>query len=259
MNEHVESSLDRLAATAPVDRADWDDVVTRARRPRRLALAGLAATVALGAILVTTPAFGIGERIRGLFGGTPVEAEELSPRSLHNLSAMASGVSPRDPASEQEDRARFDASSFRQIATRGNRAFFVADTSGGGLCVSVADIGDPDVIGSIRCSPDFPSAARPVLDESQFRMQPILDNRGRFRGLAEPITARRLEGFAADGVASIGLLTAEGDIEAITPVEDNVYLRTDGLPTGPIAAIVALDSEGNRVYSQCMRRKGCRE
>lgn len=154
MNE-LDATLDALVARAPVDAADWDDVVKRARRPRRLALLGLAATVGIATILVATPAFGIGERIRGLFEGTPVEAESLSPRTLHNLSAMASGVSPRDPASPQQDRARFEASGFRQIATRGNRAFFVADRSGGGLCISIADLGDPDVIGSIGCSPDY--------------------------------------------------------------------------------------------------------
>jgi hypothetical protein len=255
--KELESTLDALVAGAPVSAADWQDVVGRARRPRRRALAALAVAAALGAIVVATPAFGIGERIRGLFDGTPVEAERLDPRALHNLSAMASGVSPRDPASEQEDRARFEASSFRQIATRGNRVFFVADRSGGGLCVSVADIGDPDVIGSIGCSPDFPSAERPIFDESRIHARVIYDSKGRFRGLAEPQTAMRLEGFAADGVASVALLTVEGAIEAVTPVEDNVYLRTEGLPTEPIAAIVALDADGNRLYSQCMVRKGC--
>jgi hypothetical protein len=254
--KELESTLDALVAGAPVSSADWQDVVGRARRPRRRALAALAIAAALGAIVAATPAFGVGERIRGLFDGTPVEAERLDPRKLHALSAMASGVSPRLPASEREDRARFEASSFRQIATRGNRAFFVADISSDGLCVSVADVGDPDVIGAIGCSPDFPSAERPIFDESRLRARQVFEN-GRFRGLAEPFAATRLEGFAADGVASVGLLTVDGAIEALTPVEDNVYLRTEGLPTEPIAAIVALDAEGNRLYSQCMVRKGC--
>lgn len=254
--KELESTLDALVAGAPVGSADWQDVVARAGRRRRRALAALAVTAALGAILLATPAFGIGERIRGLFEGTPVEAERLAPRDLHNLSAMASGVSPRVPASKEEDRARFQAASFRQIATRGNQAFFVADRSGGGLCTSIASIDDPNVIGSIGCSPDFPSAKRPIFDQSLFRARQIYEN-GRFRGLTEPLTATRLEGFAADGVAGVGVLTVDGSIEAVTPVGDNVYLRVEGLPTEPIAAIVALDAEGNRLYSQCMVRKGC--
>jgi hypothetical protein len=253
----LESTLDALAAGAPVGSANWDDVIRRSRRPRRLAVAVIAATVFLASILLATPALGIGERLSDLFHGKPVEAEQLSPRTLHNLSAMASGVSPRQPASEAQDRARFDASSFRQIATRGNRAFFVADRSGGGLCISVADIDDPDVIGSIGCSPDFPSPGRPIFDESRIRSRVVYDSKGRFRGLDEPQTAIRLEGFAADGVASVALLMADGEIEAVTPVEDNVYHRVEGLPSDPIAGIIALDVGGHRIHTQCMARRGC--
>jgi hypothetical protein len=252
-----ESILDGLVAGAPVGAADWNDVVRRSRSPRRYAVALGAAIALLLAILVATPAFGIADRVRDLFHGTPVEAERLSPRALHALSAMASGVSPREPASGSRDRARFEASSFRQIATRGGRAFFVADRSGGGLCTSIADVDDPDVIGSIGCSPDFPSPARPIFDHSLFRARQVFDKHGRFRGLSEPLTATRFEGFAADGVPTVALVTVDGDMEAVTAVENNVYLWTDELPSEPIAAIVALDAQGNRIYTQCMLRKGC--
>jgi hypothetical protein len=253
----LESTLDALVSGAPVGAGDWQDVLGRARRPKRRMLAAAAAAVAVGAIVVATPAFGIGERVRGLFDGTPVEADRLPARSLHNLSAMASGVSPREASSTAQDRARFEASSFRQIATRGNRAFFVADRSGGGLCLSVADVDDPDVLGSIGCSPDFPSAERPIFDESRIRARVVYDGKGRFAGLDEPQTAIRLEGFAADGVASIALLMTDGDVEAVTPVEDNVYHRVGDLPAEPIAGIVALAADGSRIYTLCMARGGC--
>lgn len=253
----LESTLDGLVTGAPLGAADWNDVVRRSRRPRRYALALVAATALLLAILVATPAFGIGDRLRDLFHGRPVEAERLSPRTLHALSAMASGVSPREPASGAQDRARFEASSFRQIATRGGRAFFAADRAGGGLCTSIADIDDPDVIGSIGCSPDFPSPARPIFDHSLFRARQVIDKHGRFRGLAEPLKATRVEGFAADGVATVALVTVDGGMEAVTAVESNAYLWTGKVPTEPIAAVVALDAQGNRIYTQCMLRKGC--
>jgi len=195
--------------------------------------------------------------VRNLFHGERVTAERLSPRTLHNLSAMASGVSPRSPASQAQGRARFEASSFRQIATRGNRAFFVADRSGGGLCISVADVDDPDVLGSIGCSPDFPSAERPSFDERRIGLGVVYDSKGGFRGLERRLTVLRLEGFAADGVATVALLMPDGRIEAVTPVEDNVYHRLDALPTEPIAGIVALDPEGHRICTQCIARGGC--
>ena len=255
--KELDSTLDALVAGAPVGAADWNDVVRRARRPRRVALTVALATAFLTSVLLATPALGIKERVGNLFQGEPVRAERLSPRRLHNLSAMASGVSPRSPASQAQDRARFEASSFRQIAIRGNRVFFVADRSGGGLCISIADVDDPDVLGSIGCSPDFPSAERPIFDESRIHLRAVYDRKGRFHGLEEPLTVLRLEGFAADGVASVALLMPDGGIEALTPVEDNVYYRIDDLPTEPIAGIVALDAEGHRIYTQCTARKGC--
>jgi hypothetical protein len=253
----IESTLDALVAGAPLDASDWSEVVRRSHGPRRVALAVLFATTFLGCILLATPALGISERVLNLFRGEPVRVEQLSPRTLHNLSAMASGVSPRAPASKAQDRARFEASSFRRIAVRGNRAFFVADRSGGGLCISIADVDDPDGLGSIGCSPNFPSAGQPIFDVSRIRARVVYDNKGRFAGLAEPQTALRLEGFAADGVASVALLMADGSLEAVTPVEDNVYYRVDDLPIEPIAGIVALDAERNRIHTFCMARRGC--
>ena len=67
----------------------------------------------------------------------------------------------------------------------------------------------------------------------------------------------RLEGFAADGVSSVGVETADGDVVAVTPVTDNVYIRTEGLPTDPVRSLVAFDANGKRVYVQCLDPPGC--
>jgi hypothetical protein len=174
-----------------------------------------------------------------------VASEQLSTRDLHVISAMASGTSPRIPASRQQDLARFKASSLRQIAVRNGSAFFVADLRGGGLCTSIGSIGSAMVLGGIQCSPDFPSPARPLLDWSRFT-GPI----------AQP-QVTQLEGFAADGVASVAVVTRDGSVEAATSVEDNVYLRTADLPPTPIREIVALDANGTRLYSECFVSEGC--
>jgi hypothetical protein len=236
--------LDELVAEAPLDRSSWDDVLVRARRPsrRRAAVVGVAA---LAAIAVAAPAFGLGERLRDLFGGEPVGSERLSAEELHVLGAMAQGVSPRVPASQQDDLARLGAASLRRIATRGSRAYYVADRWGGGLCISIGTTDAPRLLGSIACSPDFPSPARPIFDQSTSR-GPI----------AQP-HVNRLEGFAADGVASVGLVTTDGDLAAVTPVQDNVYLATEGLPAEPVGGIVALDANGTRVYSECFIAAAC--
>jgi hypothetical protein len=240
-----ETALDELARDAPLERASWSDVQKRVRRfkQRRIAVA----VITVVAVAIAAPAVAIGAgHLAGLFGGgTPVGTESLSSNDLHVIGAMASGVSPRVPASQREDLERFAASSLRQLATRNGHAFFVARRQQGGLCVSVGVQGSSRILGSIVCSPQFPSPAMPILDQSTFSGSPT-----------QP-SLERVEGFAADGVSTIGILTANGKIEAETPVQDNVYSRVDGLPDESVTGIVALDGNGDRLYVQCYAPGGC--
>jgi hypothetical protein len=188
----------------------------------------------------------IGGQLLGFYGGgTPVDTENLSPYELHVIGAMTSGVSPRLPASKREDLARVGAGSLRQIATRDGHAFFVAKLKGGGVCVSVGVLGSKRTLGSIMCKPDFPSPSLPILDQSTFGGSPELTS------------MTRLEGFAADSVATVAILTSNGSLDAETPVRDNVYSRVDGFPDETVAGIVALDSTGTRLYVHCYARTGC--
>jgi hypothetical protein len=60
----------------------------------------------------------------------------------------------------------------------------------------------------------------------------------------------RLQGFAADIVKEVALRRANGDLVARTPVRDNVYLRSTGLPDDT-DTIVALDASGRQIWSNC--------
>ncbi len=244
MNE-LKTALDKLVDGAPVDAASWEDVQARARRPLRQQAITLGVVAAVIATTVAAPALGIGSVLGGLFDGTPVKEERLSAHELHVISALASGVSPRTTASKQQDLARLGGTSLRQIAAHDGHAYFVANLRGGGLCVSIARIGNPTLLGSILCSPDFPSPARPILDRSGFAGPP-----------SEPQVSR-LEGFAADGVASVGVVTTNGELKAVTPVRDNIYRRTKDLPTETTRAVVALDANGKRIYSMCFDTSSC--
>lgn len=239
----LNSVLDDLGAGAPVEQADWQDVLARTRRARRrklaVAVAGAAAVLALA-----IPALGIGGRLADLFTGEPVSTDQLSPDQMHVLGAMAAGVSPRLPASAGESLARVRASDLRRIATRGGRSYYVANRRGGGHCVTITYSGDQHPFSSYLCSPDFPSPKKPILDESMFGSSP------------DTPVIRRLEGFAADGVVSVAVLTANGS-QAETAVEDNVYVRAEGLPREGIRGIVARDAEGKVVYTICFARGGC--
>jgi hypothetical protein len=54
----------------------------------------------------------------------------------------------------------------------------------------------------------------------------------------------RVEGVAADGVASVGVLDQNGETLERLPVQGNVY-GADSLPTRTGVRLVALDASGN--------------
>jgi hypothetical protein len=62
------------------------------------------------------------------------------------------------------------------------------------------------------------------------------------------LTIGRSEGFAADGVASVGFMTTQGAIVGKTLVRGNTYHHSS-VPSGRLAALVALDSADEVVYS----------
>jgi hypothetical protein len=244
-----DAELVQLLGSDPELLAIADAVQSTQRRSRsRLVRIAVAAAAAMATIAVAAPALGIDRHVFGLFGGEPVRTEQLSDAQRHVLGAMASGVSPRIPLSAQADLERARAAHLRKIAERDGRAYFVSDRKGGGLCVTIRSVADPSGSWGYTCSPDFPSAARPLLDESVF---------WGLRGETVEPRIVRLEGFADDSVASVGVLSADGRVEAVTPVQDNVYLRTDDLPVGAVGGIVALDANGARVYDECYVRGGC--
>jgi hypothetical protein len=187
--------------------------------PRRaLVLAAVAAAICVPAVALADG---------GLFGfstqGTPV-ATSATPFS------QASGL---QAAMDELD----FPSTLQQIATRDGIAFYAAQRSDGRMCVAVdfapgedahkavaCDLGNPSVAGE----PGFPSQERPILDFSR--------------------TGDHLAGFAADGVTTVDLLDASGNVIASAPVEDNVYAKAS-TPAGG-SAVEALDGQGNVVYER---------
>ena len=244
MND-FESALDALVAGAPVGAADWNDVVRRSRRPRRVALPALAVGFAVS-VIVATPAFGIGDRLRDLFDGTPVEKSDLPSRDLHVASAMVHGASPRIPETGPAASRFGAATEVRQLASRNGRNYYVIENRHGDRCFAVGPLDEREyVFGQVGCSPSFPSPEQPILDFSVWS------------GLGSSPQLRRLEGFAADGVATVALVLDDGALGAESRVESNVYSGTGDPPKEAVREIVALDAHGKRLYSMCLMRGGC--
>ena len=57
-----------------------------------------------------------------------------------------------------------------------------------------------------------------------------------------------LAGFAADGISTVDLLDADGNVLASAPVTDNVY--ADANPPAVGAAVEALDDDGKVIYKR---------
>jgi hypothetical protein len=90
-----------------------------------------------------------------------------------------------------------------------------------------------------------PSATRPISDFSVYR---------------RVSSGRRvvvLAGAAGPAVASVALLTLAGELVAATPVESGFYARTSGLPSEPVAAVVALDAAGKPIACDPAAVRGC--
>jgi hypothetical protein len=60
----------------------------------------------------------------------------------------------------------------------------------------------------------------------------------------------RLQGVAADGVATVQALDANGNVVEQTPVENNLFASASDLPAGTVAAIRTLDTNGNITETQ---------
>jgi hypothetical protein len=183
--------------------------------------------------------------VRPGFGGVS-NASRLSAMSATERAALSGVSSPGVPVDVPPQAAAALAQvGFRQtaslLATRGDMRFFHFEHSSPGQrdCFGTGRVGDPTLYRVIMCrfqEPFFPSPAMPILDVS------LVDISN-----ANPTPHYlHVAGFAADGVAAIGVLNAAGDVVQTVPVQDNVYY-TDSLASGTVAKLVALHAAGHVV------------
>ena len=129
-----------------------------------------------------------------------------------------------------------------KVAEREGIAFYVGRSPSGGSCFATGPAGGATpsfgILACQRVGDDvFPSAARPIVDYSPL---------GAKEGSAA-VFVRKLVGFAADGVAQVAVVDESGALTR-TPVVENVYASA-ALPEVPARAIVALDRDGDVVYT----------
>ncbi len=219
----TDAVMRRLAAANPYPNPSFEAGASavRTRHRSRPLLAALAVVV------IAVPSVAMAGGLDGLFGfstqGQPV-ATQSTPFS--EVSGLNEAMSELD-----------FPTALQLVATRDGISFYAARRTDGRMCVAVdasklstdgggegvgCDLGNPSLPGE----PGFPSAARPIFDFSRAGTQ--------------------LAGFAADGVASVRLLDASGNVLASAPVSENVYADAS-VPAGG-TAVEALDSSGAVIY-----------
>lgn len=199
----------RLAAANPVPTgASLHEPAPLRLPPRRRVL-----TIALAAA-VAVPALAFAGRLADALGisngGMPVSSNEVLPGQTGLDQAM------------QELKV---GSTMEYLGTLNGASFYATRNADGHFCLAIDHVGEQydKGFGCDLNADGFPSPDRQVL-----AFPPL----------------RRLQGVAADGVATVELIDASGTIVASAPVTDNLFdsdLTLAGQPT----FIVTLDAKGN--------------
>lgn len=158
---------------------------------------------------------------------------------MTNPGVIADGLTTRD-LELLEDAGGTAAA--RNMGTVGDVSFYETPSATGAACFAIGLPRNGVGVGAVACPPtgesfSFPSDEHPILDMSFTSSNPDTGS----------TSVAGLVGFAADGVASVGLIGPEGRLVGSTPVQNNLYVRR--WAGGPDAtAIVALDDNGAEIY-----------
>ncbi len=176
---------------------------------------------AVGAMLIATR----GEANGGpAIGNSGTQVAQLLPADLDSLRQIGSS-----------------ATSAGLLGTSNERSFYKV----GENCYGVGpEKGSPAssperVLGRVVCNKSFPSADMPLLDFS------VLHGVQGSDGNPTDLIVVRSEGFAADGISSVSLRDASGDIVATTAVVGNTYSFSSVVPQAK--ELVAVGRDGNQV------------
>lgn len=252
MNEPVDETLRarfvRLVSAS--DDSDWSDVRRRARdHGRRQSRRRTALVAALLLLLLGTPAFGVGNRIVGLFGdGKPVRPSALSDDERQRLSMLRClnvelvrkrGQAPRTRCEEGRPR-------ITEIARNRDRFYWKLMYPDGTVCLAegasrgrkASHVHKNGRIGLVQCPAEVPSPERPittdvVVEASREEPQPHL---------------WRVSGLAGESVTSVGLVAADGSAVE-ERVKGHVY-SFENIPNKKWVAIAAFDADGDEVYRE---------
>jgi hypothetical protein len=127
------------------------------------------------------------------------------------------------------------------LGTRDGMMFYAGPGSAGGQCYALgaAKTGGIVVLGCLDPAAPFPSKDVPILDMSGIAGDPR----------THTVTLLELSGFAADGVATVGLIDVNGVLHS-AEVRENIYYAN--LPQVQARALVAVDLSGKEIFRRAL-------
>jgi hypothetical protein len=198
------------------------------RRPRRLLLAAVLVALTVSAV----PAVALTGELDTLFNFSNKGTADVPEAQKLNTMRVA-------------DRLGLQPDSTVRVAQRAGFAFYLVRGHKDRQCFGISsDAGE--TYETLMCpgsdgQATFPSPSTPLLDLSA-----TVSQEGSTR-----VYFPRLIGFAADGVAEVGLVDLDGHTHT-TPVKGNVYVTTD-VGDVPAQALVAFDSRGKVVWRRTVK------
>jgi hypothetical protein len=205
----------RLAAANPIPTDAPLHLPEPVRVPRRRAAVAIALAAA-----VAVPAVAFAGRLGDLLGITN-EGATLS----------TSNVLPGYPLLDQAMQELNVGATMQYLGTLNGVAFYATRNASGDFCIAIdrVDAQYDKGFGCLANAGSFPS--------------------GDVKALTFP-PASMLDGVAADGVATVEALDADGNVLASTPVVNNLFVSGDQLPAGSVAYVQTLDVNGNVLSKQ---------
>lgn len=199
----------RLAAANPVPTGAFVGEPEPLRVPRRR----LALTLVVVAA-VAVPAVAFAGRLGSLLG-----------ISNAGTTVSTSAVLPGQTSLDQAMQDLKVGGTMQYLGTLNGAAFYATRNADGDFCIAIDHVAQQydKGFGCDLNADGFPSAEHQVL-----AFPPV----------------QGLQGVAADGVATVELLDAAGDVIASAPVTENLF-ESDAAPSGQPAFIVTLDPNGN--------------
>jgi hypothetical protein len=209
------SVIARLAAANPVPTDAPLHLPGPVHVPRRRA----AVTIALAAA-VAVPAVAFAGRLGDLLG-----------ISNEGAAVSTNGVLPGYPALDQAMQELNVGATMQYLGTLNGVAFYATRNASGDFCIAIdrVDAQYDKGFGCLAHADTFPS--------------------GDVKALTFPPVSM-LDGVAADGVATVEALDADGNVLASTPVVNNLFVSGDQLPAGSVAYVQTLDASGNVLSRQ---------